>query len=206
MLLPCISSERLLTLTACSCVCILGLINYTSKLDNILISSWGHQKPIPGNFEQILSAEAVHNLGSKQPTNRKHIYVWLDFDILQRFSWPRSLHQSQYKDSSLVLILSFCLEWTCCDAAAWCLLDSKTRIKHYPTKHIVPPHVHRSTFALCIVLQVSDMGCQATEEDIALCLLAPPPQAPGSEQHLPGILSPAPGHGESAPCLVFIPR
>ena len=112
MLLSCISSERLLTLTACSCVCILGLINYTSKLDNILISSWGHQKPIPGNFEQILTAEAVHNLGSKQPTNRKHIYVWLNLDILQRFSWPRSQHQSQYKDSSLVLILSFCLEWT----------------------------------------------------------------------------------------------
>ena len=121
-LLLCISSERLLTLTACSCVCILGLINYTSKLDNILISSWGHQKPIPGNFEQILSAEAVHNLGSKQPTNRKHIYVWLNLDILQRFSWPRSQHQSQYKDSSLVLILSFCLEWTSFDAAAWCLL------------------------------------------------------------------------------------
>ena len=84
---------------------------------------------------------------------------------------------------------------------------AETRINTIPliTKHIIPPHVHRSTFALSTVLQVSDMGCQATEEDIALCLLAPPPQAPGSEQHLPGILS-EPGHGESAPCLVFIPR
>ena len=76
--------QRLLTLTVCSCVCILGLINYTSKLDNILISSWGHQKPIPGNFEQILTAEAVHNLGSKQPTNSTgNIFM---FDLILIFS------------------------------------------------------------------------------------------------------------------------